>query len=244
MKKFLAVLLTIAMVFGCILALSSCTQPEEQPADDPKPETNFKTAEENLTDNNYFVVISHNYNDDLDVGVKKVLKAYDLERFIDEKEDEYEDWYGDSFDFEEWKESMGSAYISIMEAWAMGVTPDLTITLYTDEKMAEFEHDRLQMQVDREDALADAYEKDAQNNNYYHQNKVYQEYNEKGEELTYEQYKYILENFYNEISDDEKEAYESFIEDYEHANDILFGRDGDIVWHGTKAAIEATVGND
>ena len=86
MKKFLAALLAVVMVVGCMLTMTSCS------LFDPKPETDIDKAQENLEDNDYLVVVTENTEETpLDFGVVSVLKAYDLVPFIEKMQEEDEE---------------------------------------------------------------------------------------------------------------------------------------------------------
>lgn len=240
MKKFLSVILVTVIVLGCIFALSSCSEGW----DNPKPETDFSTAESNLVNNNYYVIIEYRYDDDLGIGVDKVLKAYDLAPFIQEKTREAEA-KGEYFSFENWKYEMGYSYSTIMENWADSRTPDLTMTYYSDTKMAEFAYDNLKLYSDYANDRQTAMEKDAKTHSEsYNTDKIVDEYEAKYEEQRYEYYKYVLEHYSYELSDSERYTYQSYVDSYENGGDEkIFGKKDNVVWEGTVAAIKATSGN-
>lgn len=240
MKKFLSVMLAVVMVLGCVIALSSCDSWSS-----PEAETNFSTAEMNLTNNNYYVVIEYAYEDELGIGISQILKAYDLTPFIRQKTIEAEE-RGEYFDFQQWKYEMGYTYEDIMEAWAMGRSADLTMTMYYDEEFATIAYDRLKLENDYANDRKTALDKDAkEHSESYNSSKVDAKYEEKYEEWYYKRCKYILDHYSYELSDSERLQYQSVVDDYENGDDeYVFGRNGYVVWTGTEAAVKATTGNN
>ena len=251
MKKFLSILLAAVMVISCVMALSSCSLLEkitDRSEPDPEPVTDFYTAEENLIRNNYYVTIEYSYDEDLGVGVEKVLKAYDLTPFFEKMIGEAEA-NDEEFDFDEWKSEIGMFYEEALEDELrdLGIFPhsyDLIITKYTDQKMAEINYDEQKLRYDYYQASKEAEEMDAEAYGpHYNENLVNEEYEEKYEEWNYEKCKYLLDNYADELSAVERFRYELVVKTYEKGGDEdTFGINGDTVWSGSVKAIIATQG--
>ena len=247
MKKFLSVLLAMVMVISCVMALSSCSFLEELTAEpDPEPVTDFKTAEKNLTENNYYVTIEYSYDEDLGLGVEKVLKAYDLTPLINHLAEEAaaED---EDFDFEEWKDEQGKFYEEAVEdeLYDLGIFPysyDLIITKYSDSKMAEINYNELLLRDEYIKASEEAEQKDAKEYGpSYNHDLIEEEYEEKYDELQYERAKHLLDNYADELTVTEKLRYELIVKTYENGGDEdTFGINEDTVWRGSIQAVLAT----
>lgn len=231
MKKFLALALAIVMAVGCMLAISSCSM------FDPKPETNLDDAQRHLENNNYVVIVKESSEDTtLPIGVETVLVAYDLSDFVEEMKEKDED-----FDLQEYKDLLGENFADTVVSM-IGGDPDLTICVFKDKELANFAYDEHKLEVEAEEAMRKAEEKDAKEyGSDYYSYKEEEKYEEKERELTYEYAKYMLKEFKSELDQkdnaDLKEYYESFVEAYERKDDILFGKKDNIFWVGTEQAI-------
>ena len=233
MKKFLAALLAVVMVVGCMLTMTSCS------LFDPKPETDIDKAQENLEDNDYLVVVTENTEETpLDFGVVSVLKAYDLVPFIEKMQEEDEE-----FNINELKDTLGDEFAATVVEM-MGEDPVLTITIFEDKKLAGFAYDQYKLMEEAEAAIEKAAEKDAKKYGpVYYADKEEDKYQEKYMEARYEEAKYMLEEFERELDKEEnlatKEYYQSIVEEYEKdADDMLYGKSGTAFWVGTKQAIK------
>ena len=235
MKKFLAALLAVVMVVGCMLTMTSCSLS----IFDPKPQTDLEKAQENLEENDYLVIVKENSEETpLGIGVEAMLVAYDLIPFIEKMQKEDEE-----FNINDLKDELGDEFAETVVEM-IGEVPVLTITIFEDKKLAGFAYDSYKLNKEAEEAEEKAFSKDAKEfGPSYHVDKVHDEYEEKYDKQMYEHAKYMLEEFARDLEKEEnlaeKEYYESIVEEYEKADeDMLFGKKGTAFWYGTKQAIK------
>lgn len=236
MKRILAALLAVVMIIGCTLSMASCSVLS---IFDPKPQTDFEKAQENLEENDYVVIVEENSDENpLGVGVEAILYAYDLIPFIEQMQEEDEE-----FNIDDLRDELGEEFAEAVVEM-IGGEPVLTIYLFEEKKLASFMYDQYKLEKEAEEAIEKAAEKDAKKYGpVYYADKEEDKYEEKYEEQMYEYAKYMLKEFERELENEEnaeqKAYYEKIVEDYENVDeDMLFGKKGNAFWVGTKQAIK------